>query len=94
MLDREDSIRVEVFAVSIENVRRQALVTGSSHDHVEVRGSPGVPARGFQHLAHRAIARDGVGRWANTHERVAAINSRPEPTSQMTLRSGGVLDCV
>ena len=94
MLDGEDSVRVEVLAVGIEDVCRQTLVTGSGRNHVQVRRSPGVPARGFQHLADRAVTRDGVRRWANTYERVAAIGLRPEPPSQMALRSGGVLDCV
>lgn len=94
MLDRKDSVGVEVLAVGIENVRRQALVSGSAHNHMEVRRSPGVPAGGFQHLTDRAVAWDGVGRWANAHEGVVAVCSRFESTSQVACGRGRVLDGI
>src|SRR3546814_7244156 len=81
-LHPEHGVGVEIGAFGREDMGGQAFEAFLSDHEVNMRGTIGVPFRRREHLAHRAVVRDGIVRRNDGPEAEAPFLVGPEPRTK------------
>src|SRR3546814_1592849 len=83
-LHPEHGVGVEIGAFGREDMGGQAFEAFLSDHEVNMRGTIGVPFRRREHLAHRAVVRDGIVRRNDGPEAEAPFLVGPERSEENT----------
>src|SRR5690606_34245108 len=65
VLHSEDDVTVQVLVAFSKDVSDQFSEPWGFDHEVNMGGSPGMASLSRQHFAHRAVVRNGIGRWAD-----------------------------
>ena len=94
VLHAEYRVRIEIFIAGDEHVRGHRLEAFRADDEVDVGGTHRVATEGGQHLSHRSVGRDRIGRRLHRAEEEAAVGAGGEQAAKVHLRLAGVLGIV
>src|SRR6266478_1974240 len=81
ILDAEDHIGVQILVTSRKQVRDKPAVPRRLDEKMNMLGSKGVTPLGLEHLAHRAIMWNRVGRWSNAPQIKTPVCARVKSSS-------------